>query len=91
MSYRILPERNLIVTRAHGVLREEELLARKRALLSQDEADAAKLEGCRLAIVASEDLVYGMARMYEMQVGALPPSVGVFRDMAEAEAWLEES
>ena len=123
ISYRILPEKNLVMTRAHGVLREDELLAHKRTLLAdpefrpgmrelsdvrdvekldvspagirsfviQDEADAPKLEGYRLAIVASEDLVYGMARMYEMQAETLPPSVRVFRDLAEAEAWIEES
>ena len=44
----------------------------------------------RLAIVATEDLVFGMARMYQnMSVGSLGSDVAIFRDIGEATAWLE--
>ena len=41
----------------------------------------------RLAIVASEDFVFGMARMYQMS-GTDDSSVGVFRGVEEAKEWL---
>jgi hypothetical protein len=44
----------------------------------------------RSALVVSTEADFGMARMYEMLIAAeLGPSVGVFRDVEEAEAWLE--
>lgn len=43
--------------------------------------------GYKLAIVASEDVVYGMARMYELSQEAMG-NVAVFREMEEAIAWL---
>ncbi len=42
----------------------------------------------RLAIVAAADSVFGMARMYEMLRMDAPEEIHVFRDMAEARAWL---
>ena len=39
----------------------------------------------RLAIVAPQDHIYGMARMFELQHGG---SVQVFRDLPSAEKWL---
>jgi len=41
----------------------------------------------RLAIVASEDFVFGMARMYQMSTTD-DSNVGVFRSMEEAKEWL---
>ena len=40
----------------------------------------------RLAIVASEDFMFGMARMYQMR--GTDDSVGVFRSVEDARAWL---
>jgi len=45
----------------------------------------------RLAIVAPGDAVYGVARMYQMLRGDdVPEEITVFRDFAEATAWLDE-
>jgi len=43
----------------------------------------------RIAFVTGDDpLAYGMTRMYEMLSGSLPQQMRVFKDFAEAEAWL---
>ena len=43
----------------------------------------------RLAIVASEDFIFGMARMYQIQApGDEDEAVGVFRTIEEARRWL---
>ena len=47
-----------------------------------------RLEGCRCAIVVSNDVEFGMARMYELMASGDPLTVRVFRDMEEAESWL---
>jgi hypothetical protein len=41
------------------------------------------------AIVATNDLVYGMARMLAIWCEDTGPSFGVFRDVATAEGWLD--
>jgi hypothetical protein len=43
----------------------------------------------RLALVASEDVVFGMARMYQMTTVESDNRVGGFRTMKEARAWLD--
>ena len=43
----------------------------------------------RLAIVATEDVVFGMARMYQMLGGRENNGVGVFRGLDEALQWLK--
>jgi hypothetical protein len=53
-----------------------------------DRADADRLDNHRLAIVASEDVVYGMARMYQSVSDDGPQNVMVFREIAEAMEWL---
>jgi hypothetical protein len=52
--------------------------------------DRADLPGhhARLAIVAPQDYVFGLARMYEALRGGAPGQIRVFRDRAAAEAWL---
>ena len=40
------------------------------------------------AIVATDDTLYGMARMYSMLAEAVGVSVEVFRDLDSAERWL---
>ena len=44
--------------------------------------------GSRRAIVASDDLAFGLARMYEMLRDDGQDQVQVFRDLDEAIAWL---
>lgn len=43
----------------------------------------------RLAIVAHDDLGYGLGRMYEMMRTGAPEEVCVFRDLDEALDWLD--
>jgi hypothetical protein len=42
----------------------------------------------KLAIVASRDVLFGMARMYEVYRDRDSDSIGVFRDIEEARRWL---
>ncbi len=42
----------------------------------------------KLALVASEDLHFGLSRMYEMMTDEMPQNIHVFRTTADAEAWL---
>lgn len=56
------------------------------AMMDQQHAD--DQADFKLALVANEDLVYGMARMYQMSTGPNPQQVSVFRSVEEAEAWL---
>jgi hypothetical protein len=59
-----------------------------RRMLALDAEQTAREAGHRLAIVACQDEVFGMARMYETLSTDDPPPVGVFRTYAEAAAWL---
>lgn len=45
-------------------------------------------DGARRAFVCDRDLVYGLARMFEMLSADRPEAVQVFRTLQEAEAWL---
>lgn len=47
-----------------------------------------KCEGFRSAIIADEDYVFGMSRMYEMISGEELEEVMVFREPYEAAKWL---
>lgn len=47
----------------------------------------AKFSG-RIAIVASEEVVYGLARMWEAHVERAPWPHGLFKDIETAKAWL---
>lgn len=40
------------------------------------------------AIVASQDLIYGLTRMWQIQTSDEVPTASVFRDLAEAKAWI---
>jgi len=55
----------------------------------QDEADSGLLDGYRLAIVVDSDLTFGMARMYEALTKESLPGLRVFRDLGEAQQWLQ--
>jgi hypothetical protein len=59
-----------------------------RQMMMRDECHAAALASYRLAIVVSHQVVYGMARMYQMLTEQIVPDVRVFRDMEEAKRWL---
>ena len=45
----------------------------------------------RNAVVASSDLQFGLARMYEALISEIPANLSVFRDMDEARAWVTGS
>ena len=55
--------------------------------VAHDGADGARFADYRLAIVASEAVVYGMARMYQMMTER-SATVAVFKTMSDARAWL---
>lgn len=59
-----------------------------KQLVSLFEAPELQSES-KLAIVAASDHVFGMARMYEILSSNTSEHIQVFRDMAQAEAWLE--
>lgn len=46
------------------------------------------VENARSAIVATRDLTFGIARMYQTWMDDQPVRVRVFRDVDEARAWL---
>jgi len=61
-----------------------------RAMVSCDAALGAARSPQKLALVLSEDLAFGMARMYQGMRGSdNNGAVGVFRDINEARIWLE--
>ena len=60
-----------------------------RQMVQQDEEDVDQITKHRLAIVVSQDLAFGMARMYEMLTEGHMENVSVFRELDEAVAWLE--
>jgi hypothetical protein len=60
-----------------------------RRMAGHDAAFAPAIGSYRLALVVPRDEVFGMARMYQMLTEPAVPYVGVFRDLAEAAAWLE--
>jgi hypothetical protein len=55
---------------------------------SQHDRENVRLDTSRIAIVATNNVVFGMARMYETFMEGADVTVRTFRDMAEAEAWL---
>jgi hypothetical protein len=120
ISYRIDPQRNLVLTTASGALGDADILELKRALRSDPRVSANMRQlsdvrlvtdlrvtpagvrqmvaadvdqgtpppEYRLAIVTGQDVVFGMARMYQTLTDASRQHVGVFRSLEEAEAWL---
>ena len=59
-----------------------------RQFVQKDADHAEKLGDHKMAIVVRTDIVFGMARMYEMMTSQNLPGVGVFRDLNEARKWL---
>ena len=58
------------------------------AMVAHDTNHAGAWRGHRLALVVTSDVAFGMARMYQSLGDDGQGSVGVFRTMEEAEAWL---
>ncbi len=59
-----------------------------KKLVALDVDHALGLGEYRLAIVVSADIVFGMARMYEILTESHDENVRVFRAIDEAKAWL---
>jgi hypothetical protein len=57
-------------------------------MVAVDAEHAGMLTAYKLAIVAPQDLTFGMARMYQLFTERDAHQVGVFRTVTEAEAWL---
>lgn len=53
-----------------------------------DEESVEMVKEHRLAIVATEDVIFGMARMYQLQTEKAKPNVQIFRDLQPAREWL---
>lgn len=54
--------------------------------MDEDSEDMVKEH--RLAIIATEDVIFGMARMYQFQTEKSKPNVQIFRDLQQAREWL---
>ena len=48
-------------------------------------------EGYKVALVANSDLLFGMARMYQVVASSLPVQFRVFKKIKEAEGWILSS
>jgi hypothetical protein len=59
-----------------------------RELAAMAELSDNRWRGGRWAVIAPRDLVYGMARMYQMIRSNAPYEIGVFRTRAEGVSWL---
>lgn len=72
-----------------GVDRLEVTSAGVRAMVQQDEEAATHVASHKLALVVSQDVAYGMARMYQTLTESHMKHMGIFRDIDEARAWLQ--
>ena len=59
-----------------------------RAMVSLDATQAVKLKGHKLAIVTGQEVIFGMARMYQTLTEGNVSHVGVFKSHEEAATWL---
>ena len=46
--------------------------------------------GKKVAVVAEDDFIFGMSRMFQVQMRDLPTDIQVFRKIEDAEKWIEE-
>lgn len=60
-----------------------------RDLAAMAELSDERWRGGRWAVIAPRDLVYGMARMYQMIRSNAPYEIGVFRTREEGVSWLD--
>ena len=61
-----------------------------RLLAAQDRAAAAQNPNLAIAIVGNNDLMFGLAKMWEVFVSEASLKAKVFRTLQEARDWLEE-
>ncbi len=60
-----------------------------KAAIAIDTAEADRFGAFKRAIVAAQDIVFGIARMYQGQTESISSlQVWVFRDIGEAKVWL---
>jgi hypothetical protein len=60
-----------------------------RRIASQDEKAATLNPDMLVAIVSVQDLMFGLARMWEAYAGETPFETAVFREREEAKAWIQ--
>ncbi len=61
-----------------------------RMLAEQDKAAAGQNPNLAIAIVGNDDLMFGLAKMWEVFVSEASLKANVFRTLKEARDWLEE-
>ncbi len=61
-----------------------------RMLAEQDKAAALQNPNLAIAIVGNDDLMFGLAKMWEVFVSEASLKANVFRTLREASEWLEE-
>jgi hypothetical protein len=123
LTYRIDPERRLVVTQGRGILKDQEVFGYQQEVWSRSDVagfdelvdmtavtqillpsldrvrDLAELAAemgrgaprSKMAIVAPDDLAFGLGRMFEAFRESAAPGikpVGVFRTVPEALEWL---
>ena len=59
-----------------------------RIITGIDKRHSGTIKGIAVAIVAPEDLMFGVSRMYEGMMPTPGWSIGVFRTMNQAQVWL---
>lgn len=62
-----------------------------RRIVAQDQTNLSAFNHCRIAVVAPHDLVFGMARMWELLSENNNLTAAIFRDSLSAMAWLTET
>ena len=62
-----------------------------RAFVAEFQKEFDRIRTSRLAIVAENAVLFGMARMYETLAHPLPIPIRVLRDRDEAIVWLQEA
>jgi hypothetical protein len=60
-----------------------------RAMVQKDSLDKVQLVSHKLAIIVSQDLAFGMARMYQTLTQSNLENVGIFRSIEDARVWLQ--
>ena len=86
-EFALLPLAMVDTTRAEQASGPSEII---RALAGQVAAnvDTEIGPGAKLALVAPQDELFGLGRMYQMLRDSSPVEVRVFRERSEAEEWL---
>jgi len=83
-GYIIDSARSLVLSRAWDVLTGADLIRHARILAALNPFGA----GSRRALVVASDVVFGMARMYQILTEPSPDEFELFRDFDKALDWL---